>query len=410
MMAASGVSDVVEMQTIEHALVLRQLERILAHTSFRNSQRYRTFLRYVVEERLQGNTLNLKERMIGVSVFHQPLDYDTNANAVVRVTAGEIRRRLSRYYGEASAEDDVLIELPIGGYVPEFRLREIAVLPAEPAHAVDQDAIPFDTGLSKQKLPLAVEQPRSQRSVWRRYLLVVALTAGIAILGMAIWRIAKGGPPRDSETDRFWNAAFGKREVLLCAGPQGWNVTQQPATALDRPNNGVSFTSARTAALIGSAIGHAGGSASLLGMQDARLEDLQKSPVVLIGAFNNEWTLRLQSPLRYQFARTDTSLAIVDTRNPKVEPIVEDVPAMRGYGIIAHFHSPATGQSTMIVGGLGMHGTAAARIFLSSPELLREFSKTAPRGWEEKNYEMVLSSDLVNNLADSPKVIHAEFW
>jgi hypothetical protein len=150
--------------------------------------------------------------------------------------------------------------------------------------------------------------------------------------------------------------------------------------------------------------------------QDTKFEDLQRSPAVLIGAFNNEWTLRLQSPLRYQFFRSpDGSLSgIADTKNPDSKRFMIDrsLPNQntRDYGIVAHFQSPTTGQSTVIAAGLAMHGTAAARIFLSSPELLKEFSKSAPSGWERRNYEIVLASDLVNNLADPPKVVDAYFW
>lgn len=408
-MATSVERDALGAQTVEEELVLRQLDRVLAHTSFRHSQRYRTFLRYVVEERLRGNTVHLKERMIGVSVFRQPLDYDTNANAVVRVTAGEIRRRLAQYYREATAEDDVLIELPVGGYVPEFRLREVTILPEAPPHTIELERISFDTGLSKPDFPIAVSLP-PPRYVGRRALLATVGSLAVALI-FAVFLLARGTQSSETEADRILAGALGTGDVLLVAGPQGWDVTRKPPISPEHRDQGFSYTTTRTAAVIGSAVGHAKGRAALLPMQDTRLENLQQSPAVLIGAFNNEWTMRLQAPMRYQFARiSDSTRGIIDTKDPSANPIIEDVPAMRGYGILAHFHSPATGQSTMIAGGLGMHGTAAVRIFLSSPELLRDFAKTAPTGWEKRNYEIILSSDLVNNLADTPKIVHTEFW
>lgn len=408
-MPSSEASDALETQSAEnHALVLRQLERILAHTSFRNSQRYRTFLRYVVEERLQGNTVHLKERMIGVSVFHQPLDYDTNANAVVRVTAGEIRRRLAQYYREASPDDEVLIELPIGGYVPEFRLRETTILPSVAARSIEITPRPFGASLSNPERPLAVSAPQPTRWYASRSALLAVITLLILGFGGLLWWHLRAPHANQTEADRILAGAFGRKDVLLVAGPQGWDVTDK---SVSRPDSGFSYTTTRTAAIIGSAIGHAGGRASLLPMQDTRLENMQQSPAVLIGAFNNEWTLRLQSPLRYQFVRVNnTTRGIVDTKDPSAKPILDDPNSSVGYGILAHFHSASTGQSTMIAGGLGMHGTAAARIFLSSPELLEAFAKSAPRGWENGNYEIVLASDSVNNLADPPKVVHAEFW
>jgi len=125
-MMASDIGEELEATEETRAVVERQLRRILAHSSFRNSRRCQAFLRYVVDEKLNGNADHLKERMIGVAVFQQPLDYDTNANSVVRVTAGDVRRRLAQYYIEANAGDELLIELPLGSYVPEFRPIEAA--------------------------------------------------------------------------------------------------------------------------------------------------------------------------------------------------------------------------------------------------------------------------------------------
>jgi hypothetical protein len=56
--------------------------------------------------------------------FQQPLDYDTNANSVVRMTAGEVRRRLTQYHVKAAPDDEPIIELPQGSCVPGFHFQE----------------------------------------------------------------------------------------------------------------------------------------------------------------------------------------------------------------------------------------------------------------------------------------------
>src|SRR5262245_4692029 len=78
--------------------ILAQLERLLANPLFRNSKRYPTLLRYVVERTLDGHPGELKERTLGVEVFGREPDYDTNLDPVVRITAAEIRKRLAQYY------------------------------------------------------------------------------------------------------------------------------------------------------------------------------------------------------------------------------------------------------------------------------------------------------------------------
>jgi hypothetical protein len=412
-MRTNHVEDGLDAETAEEqASIRRQLERVLAHSSFRNSRRYQAFLRYVIEEKLQGNGLHLKERMIGVSVFHQPLNYDTNANSVVRVTAGEIRRRLAQYYLEANLEDEIVIELPLGSYVPEFRVHD----PAPPPEIMLPDlerqlSLGSEEPIKQEILVVQESADPSRGAGWSRN--AIAVFVGACLLAVSF---AAGLATRErttSEGDRIWNGAFGHQKVLLCSGSMETARQPQSDGQVQHSYFGFSYTTARTAVIIGSAIGHAGGSAFLLPEQDAKFEDLQRSPAVLIGAFNNEWTLRLQSPLRYQFFRSpDGSVSgIVDTKNPGSKRFMIDPsqPA-RDYGIVAHFQSPTTGQSTVIAAGVAMHGTAAARMFLDSPELLKDFSKSAPTGWEKGNYEIVLASDLVNNLADPPKIVDAYFW
>src|SRR5271170_7812137 len=107
--------------------LLEQLERIVRSKHFRNSKRYPTFLRFVVEQTLAGKTEAVKERTLGVDVFARPSHYDTNEDPIVRVTAGEIRKRIAQYYQEPGHEEELRIYLPLGSYVPHF-------LPA--AHAI----------------------------------------------------------------------------------------------------------------------------------------------------------------------------------------------------------------------------------------------------------------------------------
>ena len=100
--------------------LLHQLERIVSSKHFRNSKRYPPFLRFVVEQALAGKTEGLKERTLGIDVFARPNDYDTNADPIVRVTAGEIRKRIAQYYQEPGHEDELRIDLPLGSYIPHF--------------------------------------------------------------------------------------------------------------------------------------------------------------------------------------------------------------------------------------------------------------------------------------------------
>src|SRR5580692_8288952 len=108
--------------------LLEQLERIVRSKHFRNSKRYPTFLRFVVEQTLAGKTETLKERTLGVDVFARANDYDTNEDPIVRVTAGEIRKRIAQYYQTSGHEQELRIDLPLGSYVPQFFPAHLAPL------------------------------------------------------------------------------------------------------------------------------------------------------------------------------------------------------------------------------------------------------------------------------------------
>ncbi len=100
------------------------LEKILASPGFANADRISRFLRYTVEETLNGQTDKLKESLLGIDVFGRKPSYDPRVDAVVRTEAVKLRARLRDYYESEGREDEVVIDLPKGGYVPAFRNRE----------------------------------------------------------------------------------------------------------------------------------------------------------------------------------------------------------------------------------------------------------------------------------------------
>src|SRR5262249_25835014 len=87
--------------------------------SFRNSKRFPVFLRFTVEHALSSDE-PLKERTIGHEVFARDAAYDTAQDPVVRMTAAEVRKRLTQYYLLPEHRHELLISYQPGSYVPEF--------------------------------------------------------------------------------------------------------------------------------------------------------------------------------------------------------------------------------------------------------------------------------------------------
>jgi Tol biopolymer transport system component len=100
--------------------VREELDRVLSSRAFADSERHRQFLRFVVEQTLDGRASEIKESVIGVEALGRNGLFDPKADPIVRVEAGRLRARLSSYYESEGKGDPIRIELPKGGYVPEF--------------------------------------------------------------------------------------------------------------------------------------------------------------------------------------------------------------------------------------------------------------------------------------------------
>jgi tetratricopeptide (TPR) repeat protein len=100
-----------------------QLERILSSEIFKQSQRRRRFLAYIVSEALAGRADRLKGYTIALEVFDRPASFDPLVNPIVRMEAGRLRDKLRDYYESIGRFDPIVIELPRGAYEPKIELR-----------------------------------------------------------------------------------------------------------------------------------------------------------------------------------------------------------------------------------------------------------------------------------------------
>ena len=117
-----------------------QIERITSSVAFRTSDRLKHFITFVASQALQGKGDNLKEYAVGVQVFGRETAFDPRTDPVVRVQARRLRARLERYYREEGQNDEIVVDLPKGGYAPVFRRRDVEAPPKPIAarHAPEQ--------------------------------------------------------------------------------------------------------------------------------------------------------------------------------------------------------------------------------------------------------------------------------
>ena len=104
--------------------VRQQLSRILASKTFSQVERLKRFVSFIVGETVSGRGGDLKEYVIGVQVFGKEPSFDPRTDPIVRVQARRLRTRLARYYRDEGNSDELIVDLPKGGYAPVFRTRD----------------------------------------------------------------------------------------------------------------------------------------------------------------------------------------------------------------------------------------------------------------------------------------------
>lgn len=379
----------------EEEALRSQLEKLLDSDYFRNSQRCSRFLEYSVQFLLRREPREeLKERRIGIDVFHRPADYDTARDNIVRVTANEVRKRLAQYYATAQQPGPLILELLPGTYTVSFRPNKTVVPAATPT-------------LESSKPP--ARKPRMQQ-----WVAAAALAAFCIGVFFHLWSL------RHSALARFWSPLThsGQPVLISVAEPTAY----EPASgSIQTPKPNEPMVPLRNA-LVGTGDAFALADISrylssshidwrMVAGNDLPSQNLRTGPVVLIGVHSNLWTTRMMAGLRYTFGADNTVLdrgkVVPGWSLPSLPP---DWQTKEDYAIVSRFKSSQTGEVILVLAGLTNSGTQAAGEFATSNDLLAEALRTAPKGWRNGNVQFVLHTQLIGRTPDRPGVVASYFW
>jgi hypothetical protein len=200
------------------AQIKRQMEIILDSNRFRQAKSLEKFLRYVVTRKLDGAENELKEYTIGLEVFRRGVDYDPRLDAVVRVQANMLRKRMTSYYQEEGAGDELIIEMPKGHYVPQFYFRPgSAGLEAR----VEDPAAPAERRLSPAQFGGA--SPRATTPVFIAMTFLLGLLTAFAFHRILAEKNIEGAPHPAATIDPAYLPLWGKffepgAETMLAYG------------------------------------------------------------------------------------------------------------------------------------------------------------------------------------------------
>ncbi len=114
-----------EANKISRPSIESALDEILADKRFRTSPQMSAFLRYIVEQTLQGNASRIKAYTIAVDALGKPESFDPQSNPSVRVLARRLRASLIQYYKHEGKHAETEIAIKLGSYVPSFINKEL---------------------------------------------------------------------------------------------------------------------------------------------------------------------------------------------------------------------------------------------------------------------------------------------
>jgi hypothetical protein len=429
----------------EKEAVLRELESILSSPFFRTSNRSKQFLAYVVQHTLEGNHEPLKERTIGAKLFQRPAGYSTGDDPVVRVQAGEVRRRLEQYHHAALNHSPVRIELPVGSYAPEFRWVPVALQHPEPTRAESPPSEPAPVEATPTAMLPVVEAKqlakRRSRMVWIVPILCVALI--LVVLASLLHRSGAKG----SAVYQFWSPVLSTSEpVLICLAkpsvylpsaallqryskvPGAFTTELQRLTQLpplhpqdkllwgdmvEYSDYGVAAGDVYAAVRLSALLGRMGKESQVRIGSQYSFADLRNSPAVVVGAFNNRWTMQMTSNLHFAFVE-ENGEPMIREQGPagrawhaKFGPhgeVIED------FGIVTRLLNSKTGQFVVSTAGTLANGTQAAGEFVSSSEYLEEALRTSASDWAKKNLQFVIQTTVTDSVPGPPQVVAIYTW
>jgi hypothetical protein len=380
-------------------LVSEELERVLHSHAFAGSERSCSLLRYLVEHALGGGQHALKERIIGMELFGRDASYDTGKDAIVRVSASSVRKRLLAHYASADAAHApgaLRIHLPPGSYTPEFHALPSRQEATSPGEATVDAAL-----TSASAAP--VEWPRWPAPAW----------AAIGVLVLAcvllVWhnrQLSGRVPPAPGMELVPWSH-FGPRmsiRVVLTdvnysiyshivvkrllsleeyLGDQ-WTGDFDSRMAATSPRSGNQYTSvvsAVAASRVSAMLMTTGRSALLVYPRKMHMDDFKgEQAVILLGSsITDPWAELFRDSLtfaintdpvtRYQYIENHSPLRDEPTR---WDPTSVAASPGTSYAILSLLPNLTGKGWVLLVAGTNAEGTGAASELLTDPARLRE--------------------------------------
>ena len=432
--AAGDIARIAE--TEEDITALREhLKQVIEGTAFKGSHRSGQFLSYIVEQSIAGNFVSLKERMIGVELFGRSVAYDTGDDAIVRVTASDVRKRLLQHYGKYGTPSKLRIWLPLGSYIPEI---------TRDPHEVNPSRTPATEPVPAPEVPVsfAASHPAESNIDRRYHIRWIYFATFLALLNLAALALFWNRSPRGktaADSVLPWSILFRSPHStqLITSDVDMIDVealTGQPISVSDYANhnyipspNKLSAEEQRFARLI-----LRGGEASWVdtpiavniaelapaglkqitvrGARSIELADLQTdSNLILLGSpSSNPWSALFNDQLDFRFVFDRASgQEIIRNFHPRQGELASYVPTALGwatgqsFATISFIQNPDQSSQVLLLAGANAEGTeAAGKLITDLPRLSASLRQCGISPSGPPRYFQILLH--LNTMAGSP--------
>ena len=401
------------------------VREVIASPAFKGSRRSQQFLQHIVEKTISGHAGEVKERSLGVDLFARLPSYDTGEDAIVRVTASDVRKRLHQFYTETPSE--IRIDLPSGSYVPEFH---------RVAAAVPVPSVPAPTPVPVTAPPAA----RPTRQGFRRPVLYVAV--GLAVSSF-LWLWLRESPASRLSPKKVlpWSAILPRdRQIQVILSDPDLAVTQellgfrtslsdyanrkfgpdlQPQDAVAQRALGLLRGADVASVDVGIVLNIARLATARLSQvrtrtaRSVQLRDFQTDDdfVVLGSPRSNPWGGLYQDPADFDFVYDEgLKQEVVRNKHAQKGELPLYVPTAKGWGtgqayaIVAFMRNPGQIGHVLLLAGTNAESTEAAGKFATDVDLLsgtlRKYG-IDPNG-SVRHFEVLLE---VRTMAGSPSAL-----
>jgi hypothetical protein len=385
------------------------VERIAASPHLKASLRLQEFLFYISECAIREVPGEATEQQIGIHVFHRNPGYNSSEDSIVRTHARLLRQKLAAYFANEGSQEEIIVDVPKGHYLPVFTIRSEQLAIASPSH--EESLQPLH---QEEPGPVVASAVSSRLPGWRIAGAALLLLTVFAMLAWHPWKKMQG---LQSPVDTFWRPFFADDPPFvvysnaLFTGNAITGLRYAPPGSSDDESSADSYVDTYTG------IGELSAVSDLTKLFDSHQatftlkrsqlvawDEAKSRNLIFIGASVENPSLRVLPPTVNFTPEAGSGFAGIVNHHPKPgEPAVysrPEHPLTTDYAIIALLPGVQPGKRVLLFSGLTTFGTQAAVEFLCRPDSVAEILKqvTGPKG-EIRPFEAVVQTTVGGGVA-----------